>query len=92
MSAFGRNVLQNYFEGAEIFWLKRKKNPTQLIRAVQVITDQHLDRSTARLRPHFDGSLVSAFFTSDWEIRNCRAIRDGVKPALKAARIAFSFP
>ena len=44
------------------------------------------------LCPHFDGSLASAFFTSDWEIRNCRAIRDGVKPALKAARIAFSFP
>ena len=45
-----------------------------------------------QLCPHFDGSLASAFFTSDLEIRNCRAIRDGVKPALKAARIAFSFP
>ena len=33
------------------------------------------------LRPHFDGSLASAFFTSDLEIWNCRAIRDGVKPA-----------
>jgi hypothetical protein len=40
----------------------------------------------------FISSLASAFFTSDWEIRNCRAIRDGAKPALKAARIAFSFP
>jgi hypothetical protein len=40
----------------------------------------------------FISSLASAFFTSYWEIRNCRAIRDGVKPALKAARIAFSLP
>ena len=30
--------------------------------------------------------------TSDWEIPNCRAMRDGVMPALKAARTAFSFP
>jgi hypothetical protein len=40
----------------------------------------------------FISSLASALFTSDWKIRNCRAIRDGVKPALNAARIAFSFP
>src|SRR5262249_31373729 len=33
-----------------------------------------------------------AFRTSDWEIPNCRAICDGVTPALKAARTAFSFP
>ena len=53
---------------------------------------RHSYYSLASLRPHFDESLASAFFTSDLEIRNCRAIRDGVKPALKAARIAFSFP
>jgi len=35
---------------------------------------------------------ANAFLTSDCEIPNCRAMRDGVMPALKAARIAFSFP
>jgi hypothetical protein len=29
---------------------------------------------------------ASALRTSDWEIPKCRAIRDGVTPALKAAR------
>jgi len=29
--------------------------------------------------------------TSDWEIPKCRAIRDGVTPALMAARTAFIF-
>src|SRR5450830_587667 len=43
-------------------------------------------------RAHFDGSLASAFLTSDWETPNCRAIRDGLTPALKAARTAFNFP
>src|SRR5664280_1580124 len=41
---------------------------------------------------HFDGPLANANFTSDREILNCRAIRDGVTPALKAARTAFNFP
>jgi hypothetical protein len=40
----------------------------------------------------FGGSLANAFLTSDLETPNCRAIRDGVIPALKAARTAFNFP
>jgi hypothetical protein len=35
---------------------------------------------------------ASAFRTSDWEMPNCRAMRDGVMPALKAARTALSCP
>jgi hypothetical protein len=38
----------------------------------------------------FDSSDASAFRTFDWEIPNCRAIRVGVMPALKAARTAFT--
>src|SRR6516165_6374940 len=34
----------------------------------------------------------SAFLTSDCEIPNCLAIADGLTPALKAARTAFSLP
>jgi len=34
---------------------------------------------------------ASALRTSDWEIPKCRAIRDGVTPALKAARTALIF-
>jgi hypothetical protein len=41
---------------------------------------------------YFDGLLASAAFTSDREIPNCRAIRDAVMPALKAARMALSLP
>ncbi len=37
-------------------------------------------------------SDANAFRTFDWEIPNCRAIRDGVIPALKAARTAFTWP
>ena len=33
-----------------------------------------------------------SFRTSDWDKPNCRAIRAGVTPALKAARTAFSCP
>ena len=40
----------------------------------------------------FHLSPTNAFRTSDWEIPNCRAIPDGVTPALKAARTAFNFP
>ena len=35
---------------------------------------------------------TSAFLTSDCEIPNCLAIADGLTPALKAARTAFSLP
>ena len=35
---------------------------------------------------------AKAFRTSACEIPNCRAILDGVMPALKAARTAFDFP
>jgi hypothetical protein len=37
-------------------------------------------------------SVESAFLTSDCEIPNCRAIAEGLTPALKAARTAFSLP
>lgn len=40
----------------------------------------------------FAVSDANAFRTSDCEIPNCRAILDGLTPALKAARTAFSFP
>ena len=45
-------------------------------------------------RGHFrpEATPASAFRTSDCEIPNCRAIRDGVTPTLKAARTAFNFP
>jgi hypothetical protein len=36
--------------------------------------------------------VVNALRTSDWETPNCRAIRDGVMPALNEARIAFTCP
>ena len=42
------------------------------------------------VRPRRPGA--SPFLTSDCEIRNCRAIADGLTPALKAARTAFSWP
>jgi hypothetical protein len=45
-----------------------------------------------RSRTHLDASLASAFRTSDWDKPNRRAICDGLTPALKAARTAFSFP
>jgi len=38
----------------------------------------------------FNSSDANAFRTFAWEIPNCRAIRDGVMPALKAARTAFT--
>ncbi len=33
---------------------------------------------------------ANAFRTFDWEIPNCRATRDGVIPALKVDRTAFT--
>jgi hypothetical protein len=43
--------------------------------------------------PRPDESIVaSAFRTSDGDKPNCRAIRDGVMPALKAARTALTCP
>ena len=39
----------------------------------------------------FHSSDANAFRTFDREIPNCRAIRDGVMPALKAERTAFSY-
>src|SRR5260370_22343109 len=49
---------------------------------------------TAGQRGHhrFRVSDANALRTSDCEIPNCRAILDGVTPALKAARTAFNFP
>ncbi len=43
-------------------------------------------------RGRLDASLASAFRTSAWDNPNCRAICDGLTPALKAARTAFIFP
>jgi hypothetical protein len=42
--------------------------------------------------PRPDASIASTFRTSDWDKPNCRAIREGVMPALKAARTAFTCP
>ena len=45
--------------------------------------------------PYFTYSRLSDFSavrTSDWDKPNCRAMRAGVMPALKAARTAFSCP
>src|SRR5437762_8552808 len=41
---------------------------------------------------HLATSDAKAFRISDCEIPNCRAILDGVMPALKAARTAFNLP
>ena len=46
----------------------------------------------SHLAPHFVRSDANAFLTSDWDMPNCRAIREGVTPALKAARTAFNLP
>jgi hypothetical protein len=47
---------------------------------------------TLSLHFRLEAAPASAFRTSDCEIPNCRAIRDGVIPALNAARTAFNFP
>src|SRR6185369_3095879 len=56
----------------------------------------HLSRQMGRTDqgPDFRSrpSVASAFLTSDCEIPNCRAIAEGLTPALKAARTAFSLP
>ena len=50
-------------------------------------------RIGANAAPHRSPSSdAKAFRTFDWEIPNCRAIRDGVTPALKAERTAFTLP
>ncbi len=58
------------------------------------VTGCNRGRSPEEPHAHFrlEASAASAFRTSDCEIPNCRAIRDGVIPALKAARTAFNFP
>src|SRR5262249_25146855 len=38
------------------------------------------------------GSDASTLRTSDWEIPNCLAMREGVIPALKVARTALTWP
>jgi hypothetical protein len=40
----------------------------------------------------FFSSDAKAFRTFDWEIPNCLEMREGVTPALNAARTAFNFP
>jgi hypothetical protein len=42
--------------------------------------------------PLFEASVASGLRTSDWDKPNCRAMRPGVMPTLKAARTAFSCP
>jgi hypothetical protein len=39
----------------------------------------------------FVSSDANTFLTADWKIPNCLAIREGVTPALNAARTAFNF-
>src|SRR5215211_8085043 len=47
--------------------------------------------ASAGQRPNLRScSEASAFLTTDCEIRNCRAIVEGLTPALNAARTAFS--
>ena len=48
--------------------------------------------SSAQYSHRFAMSDANALRTSECEIPNCRAILDGVTPALKAARTAFNFP
>jgi hypothetical protein len=49
-------------------------------------------RKGMRANHRSDSPDANAFRTFDCEIPNCRAIRDGVNPALKAARTAFTCP
>jgi hypothetical protein len=49
-------------------------------------------RADFSIVPRLDASIASAFRTSDLDKPNCRAIREGVIPALKAARTAFNCP
>jgi hypothetical protein len=42
--------------------------------------------------PDLRGSDASTLRTSDWEIPNCLAMREGVIPALKIARTALTWP
>src|SRR5262245_3610408 len=42
--------------------------------------------------PVLRDSDASTLRTSDWEIPNCLAMREGVIPALKAARTALTWP
>jgi len=60
-------------------------------------SDQDRQRAEKRFKQEFpfylfDSSDANAFRTFDWDNPNCRAIRDGVMPALKAARTAFTWP
>jgi hypothetical protein len=51
-----------------------------------IIDERQPDQASRRV------PCASAFLTSDCEIPNCLAIADGLTPALKAARTAFSLP
>ena len=51
-----------------------------------MIAERQSDQASRRM------PRASAFLTSDCEIPNSRAIADGLTPALKAARTAFSLP
>ena len=42
--------------------------------------------------PSLRDSDASTLRTSDWEIPNCLAMREGVMPALKLARTALTWP
>ena len=42
--------------------------------------------------PDLGDSDANTLRTSDWEIPNCLAMREGVIPALKAARTALTWP
>ena len=42
--------------------------------------------------PRPEASIANTLRTSDWDMPNCRAIRDDLMPALNAARTAFTCP
>ena len=56
----------------------------------RMVFSPNLVRRRTRPPHRFSSGEASTFRTFDWQIPNCRAIREGVMPALRAARTAFS--
>ena len=67
--------------GVDVQLTRRRSKPPILQQPLEITSYANL--------PAF---IASAFLTSDCEIPNCLAIADGLTPALKAARTAFSLP
>jgi hypothetical protein len=51
-----------------------------------------LPRRFQSIVPRPDASFANTLRTSDWDMPNCRAISDGLMPALNAARTALTCP